>query len=153
VIWVGDAGTVHYLTDTELKEAEFRNSSQPFYYESLVKRVGKETGFGLLEKYLGVSFVENKATSGSQGVQIQPIIRTHILASGLGTNYTIPVKEFSSVNSDPRVAKPVMLTAMGKDYPAVLERKYAGRVIYYAFPPENANPQLLQNTLDFMMPC
>ncbi|MBU1197162.1 GldG family protein [Candidatus Micrarchaeota archaeon] len=157
VIWVADAGTRHYLSPMDLLDARNRNESDPGYYEWFVKEINTTKGFGDLSSLLKVSYqgIEN-------GTDVRLLVsdRNSLMAQGLNASFSIDAKQVAIVNTDVSEAT-IVYSLYGtksctfeRPCPAVVARKYAGWVVYTAFPPEEIRSQTaLNNLFDFLVTC
>lgn len=165
MLWIGDAGTGYYLSEEDLALAKMRNQSEPWYYERLVRSINRTIGFGDLSNYLLVSYLETKHPS--KEILFKTINRDHMIMKGIDTEFTIPAVPFAVVR--PVSAGTNVLAYLridGKDYPAIVETKYVGRIVYLAFPIEQIisktftpgreggkGKYLLINIMDYLVTC
>ena len=112
-------------------------------------------GFSNMSVVIAARYVKTEPLPKNSNLSI--ISRDHMLVRGLNPNIAMPVVNFTIVNINP--AAPVELIASvktpdKKTYPAIFETRYAGRIIYFAFPLENLQSiTLLTNLLDYLVPC
>ena len=161
LLLVGDAATQQYVSDEDLELALLMNATRPGYYEQVLKELNTTPkGFGELGRYyLAAEYVR---TEPAQPVALKIIARDSPLVKGLKPDFALgnvsgvsKLVPFAVVSENPAsVTKVAVLTVGGKEYPAILERKYVGRLIYFAFPPEQSgSPTLLGNLFDYLVTC
>lgn len=77
----------------------------------------------------------------------------HLLINGL-KNFNL-TSSFSYVNPDASsVTKLAYVEINGREYPAIFERKYVGKILYLNFQPEKTDsPAFLSNLLDYFVVC
>jgi hypothetical protein len=155
ILWMGDAATNYVSNPNDNALALAQNKSQPGYYEAYMKFVNQSggTGFGLLGNYLGAQYISENTNPVS--VSINQLIPSNPIVSGLLPAYAFTTP-YVSVAQVPQVTTEVATLQVpgGTAVPAILDRKYVGRIVYVAFPVENANsPTLTQNLLDYLVQC
>ncbi len=162
VLWIGDAATRLYLSEEDKAEARLVNETWAsqnrtiggqYYYEWLEKRVEETKGFGELSNFLMAAYVENKASNEPLALKI--VSRDHLIAKGLKTEFTNPPAEFAVVNERPAAVTKIAVIRLGdKEYPAIFESSYVGKIIFVAFPLETVNSSLLiTNIMDYLVTC
>lgn len=161
LLLIGDAITSQYVTQEDLELALLLNATKPGYYEQVLKEQNKTPkGFGDLGTYyLGAQYVR---TEQPQQATLKIVTRDNPIVRGLRAEFQLgnatgaprPVP-FAVVTENPAVVtKAALIAAGGKEYPAVLERKYVGRIVYIAFPLELAgSPTLIGNIFDYLVTC
>jgi hypothetical protein len=159
LLLVGDAVTEFYVSPEDLDLARLLNATNPGYYERVLNESRRAPpGFGELgESYVGADYVR---TEPAQPATLKVVARGHPLVKGLREEFPLGNASggrvpFAVVTEQPRaVTKVAVLRAGGREYPALLEAKYVGRIVYFAFPPELAgSPTLLANVFDYLVTC
>ena len=163
VLWIGDAASNLYLSEEDKAEAKLVNETWASenktaagglsYYEALEKKVENTKGFGDLSNYLMAAYVENKAPAEPFVLKI--VDKDHLISKGLKTEFSNQPAEFAAVNERPAsVTKIAVIRTGGKEYPAIFESSYVGKIIYVAFPLEIANSSaLITNIMDYLVTC
>ncbi|MFA4946230.1 MAG: hypothetical protein WC607_01670 [Candidatus Micrarchaeia archaeon] len=166
MIWIGDAATDYYVDDYELAKARAMddeavyaaeaggyNISDANYYEHALLNASGQRGFYFLSGVLASDFTAVNSTDGGAGLKI--VNRNHLIAKGLSPEFGILASEYAVVAPTAQSANIIaMVTADGKDYPGIIETRYGGKVIFVAFPLEQANSTtLLMNILDYLVAC
>lgn len=162
LLLVGDAITNQIVTADDLELARIINATKPYYYERIVNESKKVVkGFGELGSYYMAT--EYIRTEAPQPITLKRVARDSPIMAGLrdefligsGSNATPRRVPYSVVTENPAAVTKIAVMRIGdREYPAILERKYAGRIIYFAFPPEQANsPTLIANLLDYLITC
>lgn len=114
------------------------------------------TGFRLLKSAVAADY--NKTVYRSRGhfANLTIVRPDHLVAKGLVRTLTNTfIQEYAVVHVDPSAADVLAFLEDGADrYPGILETRFAGRVIYFAFPPERVNSNtLLTNMWDYIAAC
>ncbi|MFH0836484.1 MAG: hypothetical protein V1834_04965 [Candidatus Micrarchaeota archaeon] len=155
LVWVGDSASELYLSEEDLALALQRNATEPGSYEEIVKMVNNSYGFGyfgdraLLARFVGEVNV-------TEAVTLSLVDTDHPITGGIFWEFeTLPMKQFAYVSENPAgVDKIAVLKYKNKEYPAILETRYAGKVVYFAYPIEATNStSLMDNLLDYLLPC
>lgn len=134
------------------------------YYKNLIKQAS-QPGFGVLAPALGESFV--KVEDSKSGFTFDRLARYHPIVRGLFDEFDLGVQKIGVVSENPSVVTKiasVKKTGDSKAYPAVLETRYSGKVIYVAFPLEQVinlddpklskgSPTMIQNLFDYLTVC
>ena len=110
--------------------------------------------FEKLKDVLGARYVETRKLSTP--VDFEVYDRNHYLTRGLKARFTADPGSFAEVAEDAsRVTKIAGLkTPDGKTYPFILEARYTGRVVFFAYPLEASNSTtLVGNVVDYLVPC
>jgi len=161
-LWIGDSASKLYLSDEDLAEARLidetwasqnKSDNGLTYTQSMQKAVNETKGFGELSGYLMAAFVEKKAASGP--ITLRMVAKGHLIAKGLKTEFSNPPAELAVVNERPAgVTKIAVATVGGKEYPAIFESNYIGKIVFVAFPLELANSTaLITNVFDYLVTC
>lgn len=161
-LWIGDAASNLYLSDEDLAEARLTDetwTSQNRTYQGmnytafLQKSVSETKGFGELGSYLMAAFVEKKAPS--EPITLRMVAKDHLIAKGLKTEFSNPPAELAVVNERPAgVTKIAVAKVGGKEYAAIFESNYIGKIVFVAFPLEGANSTaLITNIFDYLVTC
>ncbi len=113
-------------------------------------RVSSVAGYYDLEPVLGSEYVDTLPQS--TGKMKFSNVR-HLLTNGL-KNFNL-TSSFSYVNPDSAaVTKLAYVEINGREYPALFERKYVGKILYLNFQPEKTDsPAFLSNLLDYFVVC
>jgi len=161
IIWIGDAGSDYYLSEEDLSAALIKNESNPGYYERLLNQSRKTTGFGEIgEYYLGVTYLRTE--NDTSGVVLKVVDRSNPLVQAVIQELDLNSMPFAVVNENKvgaaTVTKSAILDYGGHEYPAVIDSKYVGRIVYVSFPPEEITESiqptgLLTNMVDFLVSC
>lgn len=174
VVWIGDAASKYTLTAEDLADALARNATQPGYYEKLLKKANSSLGFGELSLYLGVSYI--RSDQGDTGLTLRIIDSSNLIGSGVGQapdeskpgaakelplGQMRPDLPFAVVNEKAigqlsGSTKVAVLQQGSLQYPAIIDIKYVGRLVYISFPPELIADQvtgLLGNIIDYLITC
>lgn len=152
ILWEGDAGSSYVLTQEDESYALAENLSNPGYYEYYEEILNSSAGFGLLGDALGIKYLGNVPKTG--GARFYAVKLNHLILSGV-KNFELPPAPFAKVTENPAVlTKVAEIELNGVKYPALLERKYIGRIIYVAIPLEYVNSRTLtSNALDYLVSC
>ena len=158
IIWVGDAGTEHYLSPQDLQDAANINESNPGYYEDYVKEVNKTKGFGSMASFLKVTY--QKAENSTAPLRLKVMDRNSLVTRGLNDTFETNAKQTAVVNADVSNAA-ILYSIYGtqtctrdKPCPAVTAFKYAGWIVYMSIPLEEIkSTTALNNIYDFLVSC
>ena len=158
IIWIGDAGTEHYLSPQDLQDALNVNESDPGYYEEFVKAVNKTKGFGSLSSLLKVTF--QKTENSTVPLRLKVVDRNSLVTRGLNDTFETNARQTAVVNADVSSAA-VLYSVYGtqactkeKPCPAVTAFKYAGWILYSSIPLEEIKSiTALNNIYDFLVSC
>ncbi len=161
LVWTGDALSRQILDDRDLEEARQLNSSRPQwfnqtgkdYYSWFVETYQNQQGFGEFgNKFLG-GFL--RAERASTNTVFNPVIRGHLLLTGFNQRLALPQGTvFGVVNQNDDVDMLASLEHGEESFPAILEKKYVGRIIYLAFPLESLGSEsFLDNLFDYLVTC
>jgi len=178
LILIGDAASEQYVDRYDLLWAAGQNTS--FYQDLVLRGVTPESqewkdawksveysewydyllranttriGFGRLSSVVAAEFDRTENVSGN--VTLDGVFLNHMVYRGIVGEYPIDINNFAVVTMNPSAVTLIaMLNKDGKDYPAIFETKYAGRILYFAFPLEAANSStLVTNVVDYLIPC
>lgn len=153
VIIEGDSATRYVFTQEDESFALAENLSRPFFYEDFKAALNTSQGFGLLGDALGVKYLKTLPAAG--GMRFYAVKISHLALSGV-KNFDLPVVPLAQVTENPTILTKVaeIQTADGKTYPAMLERKTAGRMMFIAVPLELIDSRtLLSNVFDYLVAC
>lgn len=161
LIWTSDALSNQVLDDRDLEEARQLNTSRPNwlnqtgkdYYAWFVEKSQAQKGFGEFgDKFLGGFLKTQRATNST--TEFNPVIREHLLVTGL---QRVPIPSstvLGVVNQNDDVNMVATVETGTESFPAILEKKYVGRILYFAFPLEGLNSQaFLDNVFDYLVTC
>lgn len=176
VVWVGDSFSNQYVDEYDLLLAKQKNES--FYGDLMAQNVtpgsanwnlawnqAKLTtwykylynrtsfrGFDVLETYMRARY---KGNIDSDNESLRIVDPNHLLTRGLFKEYPLDSKQFTSVIPDASGTNLLaQIRVKNGTYPGIIETRYAGKIIYVAFPLEDAASQtLLTNLLDYLAPC
>ncbi|HII39083.1 TPA: hypothetical protein HA318_03730 [Candidatus Micrarchaeota archaeon] len=162
IIWIGDAGSEYVLSEEDRQWALMENETLPYSYEALVNRSRRATGFDEIgRQYLGVNFL--RVENGSSGVVLKVVDRSNPLMEAVVQELELHEVPFAVVRENAvgaagGITKSAVIAYGGHDYPAVLDSKYVGRIVYVAFPPEQVTQSnqpggLLTNMVDYLVNC
>jgi uncharacterized membrane protein len=178
LILIGDAASEQYVDNYDLVWARGQNTS--FYQDLVVRGVAPDSqewkdawksvefsdwytylihantttvGFGRLSSVIAAEFDHTENVTGN--VTLDGVFLNHMVYRGIVGEYPIEIDKFAVVNFDPSAVTLIAtINKDGKDYPAIFETKYAGRILYFAFPLEAANSTtLITNVIDYLIPC
>ncbi|MEM4254969.1 MAG: hypothetical protein QXR53_01425 [Candidatus Norongarragalinales archaeon] len=177
VVWVGDSFSNQYADEfdlllarqknesfhAQLLEFNVTNGSQAWneawnaaktqsWYKLLYNKT-KFKGFDVLEDYLRARYNGTVATDNASFRVVDP---SHMLVKGLYKQYPLSgVKEFARVFPDASGVNMLAQIVTPKGvYPAVLETRYSGKIVYIAFPLEQVDSTtFLVNLLDYLVSC
>ncbi|NYZ78068.1 hypothetical protein H0N96_01555 [Candidatus Micrarchaeota archaeon] len=115
--------------------------------------VTKTKGFGLLESALGAKFVRTETTQTP--IFFRALLPDNALLRGLKPEFQTTAKQFAVVSENPAlVTKIVGIKSGGKEYTGIFETRYAGKIVYVAFPLEQTNSTtFFQNLFDYLVTC
>ena len=176
VVWIGDAFSSQYVDEFDLLKAGQLNDSfysnfvsanvtpgskewndawnaakKQTWYKYLYNKTSLR-GFDVLEDYLRARY---NGTIKSAKTELKIVDPAHPLVKGLFKQFPISSEEFVRVYPDASGINLVaQVVAPGGVYPGILETRYAGKIIYVAFPLEEVDsPTLLVNLLDYLASC
>jgi hypothetical protein len=168
LLWIGDSASNWTLSSEDIADALAKNASRPGYYEALMKQVNETSGFGPLSNYIMARY---DRTQSAEAAQFKAIDYSHPIVRGYGAAgyaFETPAMPYAVVSEKPGVTKIASLKAGGKEYPAILETRYVGKIIYFAFPLDQMlveaarasgdagtlpGSQLLINLFDYLVEC
>ncbi|OIO27829.1 hypothetical protein COX86_03765 [Candidatus Micrarchaeota archaeon CG_4_10_14_0_2_um_filter_60_11] len=165
-LWIGDSATKFYTDDYEIARARVMDEeavyaaqaagqtlADPHYYENALNNASTQRGFYLLSDVLMADFVSSNSSTVPIGLSV--VDYKSLLVSGLFADFPTSAKNYTVVVPNTANTHIVaMIKANGKEYPGIYETRYAGKVVYVAFPLEEANSTtLVQNVLDYLVTC
>ncbi|MFH1200180.1 MAG: hypothetical protein V1708_03875 [Candidatus Micrarchaeota archaeon] len=158
IIWIADAGTERYLSPQDLQDALNLNESDPGYYEDFVKQINQTKGFGSLSPLLKSTF--QRMENASKPIFLKIADRNSLVTHGLNSTFETNARQAAVVNADVSSAA-ILMSFYGtksctfeKPCPALTANKYAGWIVYSAFPLEDIKSSTaLTNLFDFMVTC
>ena len=161
VLWEGDALTSYNFTEADQFLLAAENRSKPGTYEAYVRLFNntKGYGFGFVGQNLGLGFVQilqtDNASITSTGAGRFRSVKDHLMTSGIKNFEFIVPLPFAQVVEDPKLfTKIAVMNGTRKEYPLLLERKTAGRIVYTAIPLEYIDSKtLLLNVFDYLVTC
>lgn len=122
-------------------------------YDMLVNSSLVRTGFRKLTRVVGAAY--NKTIERRYFVNLSIAHPYHMITKGLMKEFQTQAREYAIVYPDPASTE-ILAFVVDKDerYPGIIETRYSGRVIYFAFPPEFINSNtLFTNVWDYLVPC
>ncbi len=157
VLWIADAASRRVLSEGDLADALQKNLTRPYYYENLLNTTNKTLGFGDdLSRLLRVSYL---STQPAASVDLKLVARDHLIASGVRPLQTLPPVPYTIVDDLAGATKIAVFQIGGKEYPAIMESRMGGSLVYVAFPLELSVLQdgtggtLLNNIFDYLVSC
>jgi len=179
MVWSGDSLSNQFIDDYDLQLARTKNET--FYRELLSYNVTPNSaqwtgawnqvksslwyqylynhttvsGFGALEDYLHARF---GSIVNSTSTEFRIVDPDHLLVRGLIKQHGLLSTSFVQVLPDASktsiVAQVVTPGNNSAVYPGVIETRYAGKIVYVAFPLEQSNSStFLTNLIDYLAPC
>ncbi len=127
------------------------------YTRRVIERVARqkaEGGFGILSDFFGAQY--NYTFPVTKNLDFHVINIDHLAMSGVRPVFTAPAMPFARVVELDNVDKLAVLrdNSTNTEYPAILEKKLAGRTIYVSFPLEQLNSTtLVENLFDYLVSC
>ncbi|MFH0971598.1 MAG: hypothetical protein V1835_03450 [Candidatus Micrarchaeota archaeon] len=158
ILWIGDSGTYHYLTASDLQDALNRNLTTPGYYEQVVKGINNTRGFGqTLQNILQVNYLR---TEEGENLTLRIVSKDHPITRGLFSEFQIPAKQIAIINPN-SAGSSILAYVYGtknctekKPCPAIVANRYAAPIAYFAFPlEEGGSKSLITNTMDYLVTC
>lgn len=160
LIWTSDALSNQVLDARDLEEARQVNETKPGwfnqtgkdYYTWFIDTYQDQKGFGEFgNKFLGGFLKTQRASSTTE---FTPVIRSHLILSGIGI-VGVPVgTTVGVVNQNDDIDMIASIKHGQETFPGLLERKYVGRIIYLAFPLEALESQtFIDNLFDYLVTC
>lgn len=160
LVWTSDSLSKQVLDDRDLEEARQYNASHPEwlnqtgkdYYTWFLESYASQKGFGEFgNKFLGGFLKSQPATSSTV---MTPVIRDHLLLSGIQI-VPIPAATTLGVVNQNDDVNMIASIEYGQDtFPAILEKKYVGRILYFAFPLESLQSStFIDNLFDYLVTC
>jgi hypothetical protein len=118
-----------------------------------VERSRSKGGFGILADFFGAQYQDTLPSS--KNFEFRVINVDHLAMSGVRPAFTVPDMPFAHVIEGDNVDKLAVLRGTdGKEYPAIVEKKLAGRTIYTSFPLEMLNSTtMIENLFDYLVVC
>ncbi len=160
LVWTSDALSHQTLDPRDLEEARQINQTKPNwfnetgkdYYAWFQEAYGTQQGFGEFgNKFLGGYIGSKPATSSTL---LTPVIRDHLLLSGINVIPVAQASVLSVVNQNDDLNLLANIQYGQETFPAILEKKYVGRILYFAFPLEALNSKsFLDNLFDYLVTC
>lgn len=181
ILWIGDAASNQTADPYDVLKANETNNTFYFkLYRELLRRNetiqgdyaqdqirkwedtddykilngSKVFGFGKLRDIIGARYASTNVQK--KLLDLQLIDHTHLISKGLRLSFTTGASTYAVLAEDAsRVNKLASIKAEdGREHPGILEAKYAGKVVFVAFPLEQANSTtLLNNVVDYLVPC
>ena len=126
---------------------------EKYAVDSVDNLVNKTKGFGPLSDIIGAKYVETKTVNKT--LELQIITYDHLITKGLLGRFDFNPGQYVVVSENPaRVTKLASIKDGENEYPAILETRYSGKVIYVAYPLEKTNSSTLVNNLfDYLITC
>ncbi len=148
-----DARNVSWNSDYAKRSIEEYKKTDT--YDTIVNYSKIRTGF---RKLVAVTASQYSRTVIRPGyfVNLSIALPDHLVAKGLLKKLTdTQIREYAIVQADPSSTDIIAYIEDGQNrYPAIVETRYAGKVLYFAFPPERGNSAtLLANTWDYIAAC
>lgn len=123
-------------------------------YDNLMNYSKTRYGFRQLVAVIAAEY--NRTIIRPYFVNLSVALPDHLVAKGLLKKLTnTQIREYAIVEVDPASTDVIAWVEDGsKRYPGIVETRYAGKVLYFAFPPERGNSAtLLANTWDYIAAC
>ncbi len=121
----------------------------------LLNNSGKtRKGFGKLTAVVAAAY--NRTVVRPYFVNLTIAIPDHLVARGLMKKLAeTKIREYAIVEADPASTEIIAyIEDNGKRYPAIIETRYSGKVLYFAYPPERTNSAtLFTNSWDYIAAC
>ncbi len=162
LVWTSASLSKQVLDDRDLEEARQYNASHPEwreqsrpgkdYYTWFLESYASQKGFGEFgNKFLGGFLKSQPATSSTV---MNPVIRDHLVLSGI-QRVSIPASTtLGVVNQNDDVNMIASVEYGSETFPAILEKKYVGRILYFAFPLEALQSStFVDNLFDYLVTC
>ncbi len=183
LVFVGDSATEQYVDPYDLLLAQQENQSyyerlqsrldqrnetwQSAYANRSIEEFKKTDTYDLLQNYtkiktgfrklVAVTAAEyNRTVRRDYFSNLSIALPDHLVAKGLQKKLLdTQIREYAIVQVDPASTDIIAYIEDGKNrYPGIVETRYAGKVLYFAFPPERGNSAtLLANTWDYIAQC
>ncbi|MFH1247367.1 MAG: hypothetical protein V1644_03225 [Candidatus Micrarchaeota archaeon] len=161
LIWASDSLSHQVLDSRDLSELKQENLTHPDwyartgkdYYTWFIEEFQSKPGFGDFgDKFIG-GFIEARRSTGS--TFLNPVMRDHLMLSGITRVKLEPQIVLGVVNQNDDVNMLASIEGTGDDaFPAILEKKYVGRILYFAFPLESLeSTAFLDNVFDYLVTC
>ncbi len=162
LLWIGDSATELFYTPTriaELKEQSknySKNKTTP--YEKAMKELKEKQNLGAFDSILFIKYLGERNVTHFYFRRVMNK-QDNLMLSGIAKetylNFTSPFI-FSKIEANPVVVSRLMDVSLtnNETYPAFLDIKTTGRIVYLAFPPENLpSHQFLLNIIDYLASC
>ncbi len=163
LVWTGDSLSHQVLDERDFEEARqlnsttYRNwanstSTGKDYYSWFLETYGNVQGFGGFgDKFLGGYLRTERASSTTF---LKPVIREHLLLSGIASTPLEQGGFLGVVNQNDDVDMLASIEHSSEVFPGILEKKYVGRVLYFAFPLEALGSKtFIDNVFDYLVTC
>lgn len=114
------------------------------------------TGFRLLKAAVAADYNRTVYRSRGHYSNLTIVRPDHLVSKGLVHTLTNTfIQEYAIVRADPSSADVLAFLEDGSQrYPGIIETRFAGKVIYFAFPPEDVNSNtLITNLWDYIAAC
>lgn len=149
ILWVGDSGTIGIKGLPEELINENKTNETEMISGSIVQSYWKKTG---LSEYL---LADYKEKIDVKNVTLLTIVTSHPIMLGLKKELVLKKTKLAVVSENPAgLTKVANLVVNETEYPAILENKYVGRIVYFAFPPEDVgSPTFIMNLMGFLINC
>ncbi|MFH0713253.1 MAG: hypothetical protein V1722_01945 [Candidatus Micrarchaeota archaeon] len=176
LIWTGDAMSNQVLGSRDITEANQQDQLRYAAWLKLPENKGKDYTAWLTEKYEGKEYTawiqDNNAEQGAFGefgsnylgaylktersnsaTSLVPVLTDHLILSGI-PKFQLPLTNFGVVNQNDDYNIIANIEHNGEIVPGILEKKYVGRILYFAFPLEVIDsPTFLDNIFDYLVTC
>ena len=162
LVWTSDSLSKQVLDDRDLEEARQLNATTyknwanshdgKDYYTWFIESYQNQPGFGEFgNKFLGGFLKTQKATGRTE---LNPVIRDHLLLAGI-QRISIPANtQLGVVNQNDDLNMLASIEDATASFPAILEKKYVGRILYFAFPLEALeSSSFVDNVFDYLVTC
>ncbi len=183
LVFVGDSATAQYVDPYDLLLAQQENQSyyerlenelnkrnetwSSGYANRSLEAFKKTDTYDTRQNYSKFKYGFRKLVAVTAAEYNRTVVRPYFLnlsialpdsliAKGLQKKLTdTQIREYAIVQADPASTDIIAYIEDGKNrYPAILETRFAGKVIYFAYPPERTNSAtLLANTWDYIAQC
>ncbi|MBI2445865.1 hypothetical protein HYV43_05755 [Candidatus Micrarchaeota archaeon] len=183
LVFVGDSATSQYVDPYDLLLAQQENQTyyerlqrelnarnltwDSNYANRSIEEYKKTDTYDTIQNYskvkrgfrklVAVTAAEyNRTITRGYFVNLSIALPDHLVAKGLLKKLTdTQIREYAIVSVDPASTDIIAYIEDGKNrYPGIIETRYAGKVIYFAYPPERTNSAtLLANTWDYIAQC
>ena len=154
ILWIGDSGTmgIYGLPEEIINEKETNSTNttaQQKVTGQVVQSYWKKTG---LADYLLADYDKK---IDARNATIITILETHPIMLGLKKELTLKKTKFAVIKENPAgITKISNMLINGEEYTAIMENRYVGKIVYFAFPPEDINSEtFIMNLIGYLVNC